>query len=109
MVLRVNDLAVPDYLNYLLNTEEVLGVARAMAFPSVNQANLNPTRYGGLRIPLPSLAEQAVIVAELDEARRQVESVLAEVESQHRLLREHRQALITAAVTGGLEAIRRAA
>src|SRR6185295_514744 len=43
----------PIYLNFLLNSSGVLGLARSMAMLSVNQANLNPTRYTQIQVPRP--------------------------------------------------------
>jgi type I restriction enzyme, S subunit len=93
-------IASASFLNHLLNCDEVLGVARAAALPSIGQANLNPSRYSEMRIVLPSLGEQGAIVNLLDrdwEIARRTEQLLSR---QVALLREHRQALITAAVTG---------
>lgn len=58
-----------------------------------------------LYVPVPPIDEQRAIV-EAAASIREREAVLAtEVDHQIRLLREHRQALITAAVTGGLDAL----
>lgn len=55
--LRANRDNQPHFLNYLLNTEAFPGLARKMAIPSVQQANLNPTRYGMLEVPAPPYEE----------------------------------------------------
>lgn len=58
-----------------------------------------------LYVPVPPIDEQRAIVEEAA-GIRQREAVLAtEVETQMGLLHEHRQALVTAAVTGGLDAL----
>ena len=44
-----------EWLNYLLNSTGVLGMARSMALLSVNQANLNPTKYQQVVVPFPAL------------------------------------------------------
>lgn len=107
--LRTSDLAEPEYLRYALNTPEFLGFARSNALPSVGQANLNPARYGSIFIPLPPRDEQQRVTADLDRRRRAVENVCSRLERQIELLREHRQALITAAVTGRLDVTKAAA
>jgi Restriction endonuclease S subunits len=61
--LRTNDSAMPEFMNYLLNTSQILELSHSLAFPSINQANLNPTRYGQISIPLPPLAEQNTIAS----------------------------------------------
>jgi type I restriction enzyme S subunit len=101
--LRVNGLASPSYLNYLLNTNEVLGLARSLALPSIGQANLNPNRYSAIRIPLPPLKEQTQIVQVLDELRVRASTIRSTLRRQVLLLQERRQALITAAVTGQID------
>ena len=101
--LRTNGNASPGYLNYLLNTEEVLTLARASALPSIGQANLNPARYGNLRIPLPRLEIQESVVRESDLQRGRVDALTTSIRRQICVLREHRQGLITAAVTGELD------
>jgi len=100
---RVAPFVRSEYLNYALNTNEVLGLARSAALPSIGQANLNPSRYGDLLIALPPLEEQERIVAELDAHRLRLEELEGRLFRQVALLREHRQALITAAVNGELK------
>jgi len=57
--LRANARSIPAYLAYLLNTNGVLGVARANAFVAIGQCNLNPTRYGEIKVAIPPRDEQA--------------------------------------------------
>lgn len=61
------------------------------------------------KIPLPPVEEQQRIVAEAESARATACSLDNEIGRQVALLQEHRQALITAAVTGGLGAVGRVA
>jgi type I restriction enzyme S subunit len=90
----------PQYLCYLLNTPAVLAVARAMALPAIGQANLSPSRYGYLRICIPPIEEQRAIVEVV--ARRQAAVRASQSMIQHQIekLREYRQTLHSAAVTG---------
>lgn len=101
--LRTSGIAQSKYLNYFLNSVEVLQLARSMALPSIGQANLNPNRYSSMRVPLPPLEEQASIVDELDSASTRANETIERLNRQIHLLSEHRQALITAAVTGELD------
>jgi type I restriction enzyme S subunit len=103
VLFRVNNLANARYLNYVLNTQEVLGLARSMALPSIGQANLNPTRYSAMRILLPSLEAQRELVLELDARHQTAKALIGHLDSQVALLHERRQALITAAVAGQLD------
>lgn len=96
--LRVNERAIPTYLNYLLNAREILGLARSMALPSIGQANLNPSRYSAIALPMPPLALQRQIVADLDEQSAHVHKMDYAIECQISLLAARRQSLITGAV-----------
>lgn len=101
--LRTNHLANNSYLNYLLNTRAILGQARSMALPSIGQANLNPSRYTSMHVPLPPVRVQCSIVKDLDQEADNRRKLSKSLTRQIELLTEHRQALITAAVTGQLE------
>lgn len=54
-------------------------------------------------VPVPPIDEQDAIVAEAEACREQARATGAALKTQVRLLQEHRQALITAAVTGEME------
>jgi len=56
-----------------------------------------------IRIPLPPLEEQRQIVTRTWDEIRRIDDVVDRLDSQVQLLREHRQALITAAVTGEVD------
>jgi type I restriction enzyme S subunit len=56
-----------------------------------------------LRIPLPTLAEQREVLEQIDKRTGPLDSLREELKNQISLLKEHRQALVTAAVTGQLE------
>lgn len=56
-----------------------------------------------LRLPLPNHKVQKDIVAHLDSATTRIDTLMAKTERSIELLREHRTALITAAVTGKLD------
>lgn len=71
--------------------------------------NLDSAEYLGLRVFVPAFDEQVAIVKRLEVARDLLQRRLDEIDRQVLLLREHRQALITAAVTGGLDAVRKVA
>jgi len=103
VVLRLTAIADPRYLNYALNCEEVLGLARSMALPSIGQANLNPSRYGSIRVALPPVERQVAIASALHEEEQDVCALLGVIERQAALLVERRRALTTAAIMGELE------
>ncbi len=100
--IRVNERARQEYLVALLNSRAFLMFARSNAIPAIGQANLSPSRYGNIHIPLPSLDEQNAIVADLSTECAQSKDVERALQSSIDLLRERRSALITAAVAGQL-------
>ncbi|MFN3256761.1 MAG: restriction endonuclease subunit S [Ilumatobacter sp.] len=61
---------------------------------------INLEIFKSLRIPLPPVDRQQQIVDEVHAAWRTLDAASAALSSQIDLLVEHRQALITAAVTG---------
>ena len=93
----------PTYLNFLLNSSGLLDLARSMALLSVNQANLNPTRYTQIRVPQPVRGEQEVITQYLEVAENKVIALIAQVRGAIECLKELRTALISAAVTGKID------
>ena len=103
VLIRTNALADSAYLNHLLNTEPVLGLVRSTALPSIGQANLNPSRYGAIRVIVPPLETQRAIVQDLDRKCRDVESAREKLDAQATLLSEKRQALIAVAVKGQMD------
>jgi type I restriction enzyme, S subunit len=101
--LRTVSGSMPEYFAYLLNTEGILGLARANAFVAIGQCNLNPTRYGQISVAIPPKGEQAAIVAHLDAQTAQLDTLTTEAQRAIDLLQERRTALISAAVTGQID------
>lgn len=101
--LRTTSESLPEYFAYLLNTEGVLGLARANAFVAIGQCNLNPTRYGQIVVAIPPRHEQASIVEYLDAEVNKLDTLISEAQRAIELLQERRTALISAAVTGQID------
>ena len=101
--LTARDGVVPGWLNYLLNSAGLLSLARSMALLSVNQANLNPTKYAQIAVPLPAMSEQHAIADFLDRETAQIDALVAVVREAIGRLRELRTALISAAVIGKID------
>jgi type I restriction enzyme S subunit len=101
--LRVVEECLPEYFAYLLNSDGVLGTARANAFVAIGQCNLSPSRYGQIRVALPPRKEQASIVEYLDSETGKLDALTAEAQRAIELLQERRAALISAVVTGQID------
>lgn len=98
--LRLNHRASPEFFNYVANSGGFLGFARRLAIPSVQQSNLNSTRYGRLWIPLPPLDEQHQIVDALDSMSKDVRATQSVLRKQIDTLTAYRKSLIHECVTG---------
>jgi type I restriction enzyme S subunit len=95
-------LITPTYLKLLLETP----VARAyfeLASVGSTMDNLNSEIVLALPTLVPPIATQDRIVEDVHARRETTEALRGRLERQIGLLQEHRQALITAAVTGELE------
>jgi type I restriction enzyme S subunit len=75
----------------------------ASAFIQATIQNVSAERYASLRLPLPRLIEQRVIIAFLDRETAKIDTLVAKKERLIQLLQEKRAALITRAVTKGLD------
>ncbi len=98
--IRTNHRVTPHYLVALLNAPLFLEFARKNAIPAIGQANLSPTRYGEIHIPLPPKTEQEEIIKFLERDAKTSTPIREHIRSSINLLKERRAALITAAVTG---------
>jgi type I restriction enzyme S subunit len=65
--------------------------------------NVSAERYASLFLPLPSLGEQRAIVAFLDRETARIDALVVKKERLIELLQEQRTALITRAVTKGVD------
>lgn len=98
--LRVNHRILPAFLNYAVNSSGFLSFARKLAIPSVQQSNLNSTRYGRIFVPLPPLDEQREICAYLEVQLAQLKAITSTIEAQIATLTAYRKSLIHEYVTG---------
>jgi restriction endonuclease S subunit len=93
---------LPDYLHYFTQSQ---AYRRQIRMNSVQATipNVSAERYGGFRIPLPSLEEQRAVVDLLDDSTSKLARLVSVIERQLSLLREYRSTLIVAAITRGLQ------
>jgi len=88
------------YLSYWLHNME----RHILLMSSSNtQSNLNAEKVRNMPIYLPSLSEQADIVDFLNRETGKIDTLIAKVEETIERLKEHRAALISAAVTGQID------
>ena len=92
----------PGYAKYALQTtgfvDEVISRSTGVSYPAINASDLVR-----ISIPVPSLDEQAAIVAFLDLETSKIDALISEQEKLIALLAEKRVATISQAVTRGLD------
>ena len=93
-------IASPVWLSTLLGSTGYQSRIRRFATPGVSQANINPTNLKSLTIPLPSISEQAIVVAVLDGIREQVQHARRE----HETLRQAKTAIANELLSGQMRA-----
>ncbi len=65
-----NALAIPDYINYFMNTDHFQTTIKLKATRAIGQANINARSLAEYKVPLPSLEVQKQIVSQLEEEQR---------------------------------------
>lgn len=101
--LRVKKNAVPRYMWYVLNGELGRKQFGYYSDTTTGLANLNGEIIGMVHLVLPSLPEQRAIAAFLDRETTKIDALVAKKERLIELLQEKRTALISHAVTKGLD------
>jgi type I restriction enzyme S subunit len=92
----------PGYLSYALRSpffvDTVVSRSTGVSYPAINAPEV-----GNIGITLPSLAEQRAIAAFLDRETARIDALIEKKRRQIELLQEKRSALISHAVTKGLD------
>ena len=96
-----SDRAEPRYLGYCLRSrrfvDEVVSRSVGVSYPAINSSDLVR-----IPVPLPPLSEQRAIASFLDHETARIDRLIAKQERLIELLKEKRQAVISHAVTKGL-------
>jgi type I restriction enzyme S subunit len=93
---------VPDYLALITRTQYARSYFESTGTKTTNLASTSSSKIRDFRIPLVDLTEQARIYRETEAWLNDIAKVDVVLRLQLALLAERRQALITAAVTGGI-------
>ena len=91
------------YLNWAVNSRALRFELEGLAANGVTRFGLTRADLAGARIPLPPLPEQRAIAAFLDRATAKIDALIKKKRRFIELLEEKRLALITQAVTRGLD------
>ena len=93
---------VAEFLNYWIASRTFRQIGEAHMYGAGGQKRVPESMVRDFRVPLPSLPEQRAIAAFLDRETAKIDALVAEQRRLMDLLREQRQAVISHAVTKGL-------
>lgn len=95
---------VPQYLHHLFRCNEyIAGYLANSKGIRVNQWDLEPQQHSRMPVLLPSFQEQTQIARFLDHETARIDALIEEQQRLIELLKEKRQAVISQAVTKGLD------
>lgn len=101
--LRVNSRFTPKLAWYVMNNELARAQLDLLSNSTTGLANLNGTLIGEILLPVPTVAEQIQIARFLDHETARIDALIEEQQRLIELLKEKRQAVISHAVTKGLD------
>lgn len=101
-VLKASKPIVPQYYFYALKSRAYIGALQSVTDGIRDGKNISYDQFGLVGLPVPSLADQAVIAAFLDRETAKIDALIEEQRRLIALLKEKRQAVISHAVTKGL-------
>src|SRR5437773_8526845 len=93
---------VPDFVSYFINSVFGRAWIANVVSQQVGQANVNGTKLQALAIPLPPLAEQTRIVAEVERRLSVAEELESVVSANLQRATRLRQSILQKAFTGEL-------
>ena len=94
---EVNDRAIPEYIAHILKLRGLNDIADVSTVPQINNKHISPMMF-----PVPPLSEQYEIAKFLDYETAKIDALIAKQQQLIALLQEKRQAVISHAVTKGL-------
>ena len=103
LVLRPIDGVSSDWLFWAIRSSSFRQVVESYAKPAINQASISQSSLLSIFIVSPSIGEQQAIASFLDRETAKIDALVAEQENLIALLKEKRQAVISHAVTKGLD------
>lgn len=101
--LRVSAEQVPQFFWYFMNCPVAREQLVFLSSTTTGLGNLNGSILGAIRIPMPPAAEQRAIADFLDRETAKIDALVANKNRLIQLLQEKRAALISCAVTRGLD------
>lgn len=103
IVLVANSRVDIGYFAYLLKSSAYIFALQSTSTFIREGQDLNYNNFRQVKLPIFGIKEQQAIASFLDRATSRIDVLMAKTERSIELLREHRTALITAAVTGKID------
>ncbi|EKJ2894463.1 restriction endonuclease subunit S [Escherichia coli] len=97
----VNDISFSFY-RYLLKSEPYISALQVSTDSLRDGKSINYEQFGAITLPSPSLPEQSIIAHFLDHETAKIDNLIEKQQQLIELLKEKRQAVISHAVTKGL-------
>ncbi|WP_232798985.1 restriction endonuclease subunit S [Proteus sp. PR00174] len=91
-----------SYLYWIIKSSYCRQIIESVAKPAINQASVSIESLKAIQLIIPKLKEQAKIVSFLDHETTKIDSLIEKQQQLIELLKEKRQAVISHAVTKGL-------
>ena len=103
-VFRFRDFTSPQFMHYLLRTDAYVDHFKSRSTGVIDsRLRLYPDTFADIKILIPPLPEQTKIAAFLDHETAKIDGLIAKQQRLIALLEEKRQAVISHAVTKGLD------
>jgi type I restriction enzyme S subunit len=103
-VFKIIDGSEPDFLDYLVRTDEYTGYFKAFSSGVIDsRLRIYPDTLGALYIGLPDKVEQKIIAEFLNYETAKIDNLIVQQEKLIELLKEKRQSVISHTVTKGLK------
>lgn len=102
LITTVNDKLNPEFMNYWMNSSPAQSYFSIEGWGTA-QVNISVPILKQLPIPIPPLSEQDEIVAYLESKTSEIDCLISKTKESLALLKERRDSLISAAVTGKID------
>ena len=101
--LKTGSRLMSNYIFYIMSTESLFATHFAPDTTGVSVPHISPEQIGNYPIPIPPICEQQAIAHFLCDETVKIDALVAEQQRLIELLKEKRQAVISHAVTKGLD------
>lgn len=104
-ILTPKDVAFADYFKLLFKSQPFIQVLQTCVTGIREGQNINYQMLSRKFIPIPPLEEQRAIVSYIEDKCNKISSLISELEAEIEYLKEYKQSLIAACVTGQINVL----